>query len=52
MNIYCGREFSAADIQTIQRLMQQDPSLQRSPLSRKLCELWGWIKPNGELKDT
>lgn len=51
MSIYCGREFSAHDIQAINRLMQQDPSLKRSPLSRKLCELWGWTKPNGELKD-
>lgn len=51
MSIYCGREFSAADIQTIQQLVQQDPWLKRSPLSRKLCELWGWTKPNGELKD-
>jgi hypothetical protein len=52
MSIYCGREFSAADIQTIERLMQQDHCLKRSPLSRKLCQLWGWTKPNGELKDT
>ena len=51
MSIYCGREFSPDDIQTIRRLMQQDPSLKRSPLSRKLCELWHWTKPNGELKD-
>ena len=51
MTIYCGREFSADDIQSIKRLMEQSPSLQRTPLSRKLCELFGWIKPNGELKD-
>jgi hypothetical protein len=25
--------------------------LRRSPLSRRLCELLGWYKPNGELKD-
>jgi hypothetical protein len=31
--------------------MQQDPSLKRTPLSRKLCELFDWTKPNGELKD-
>ena len=51
MTIYCGREFSADDIQTIQRLMEHDPSLKRTPLSRKLCELFGWFKPNGEFKD-
>ena len=51
MNIYCGRKFSAEDIQAIKRLIEQTPSLKRTPLSRKLCELWGWTKPNGELKD-
>ena len=51
MSIYCGREFSADDIQAINRLMEQDPSLKRSPLSRKLCELFAWTKTNGELKD-
>ena len=51
MTVYCARDFSAADIQTIRRLMQENPALQRSPLSRQLCELWNWRKPNGELKD-
>ena len=51
MSIYCGREFSAGDIQTIKLLMEHNPSLKRTPLSRKLCELFGWRKPNGELKD-
>jgi hypothetical protein len=51
MSIYCAREFSAGDIQTIRDLIAQDSKLQRSALSRKLCQLWGWTKPNGELKD-
>lgn len=51
MTIYCAREFSASDIQTIRDLIAQDQKLQRSALSRKLCQLWGWTKPNGELKD-
>lgn len=51
MTIYCGREFSPADIQTINRLMQDDPRLRRTALSRTLCELFEWRKPNGELKD-
>ena len=51
MSIYCAREFSALDIETIRRLMEQNPKLKRAPLSRKLCELFGWTKPNGELKD-
>jgi len=51
MTIYCAREFSADDVQTIRDLIAQDHKLQRSALSRKLCQLWGWTKPNGELKD-
>ncbi len=51
MTIYCGRDFSPAAIQTIRDLMAQDPKLQRTPLSRRLCELFGWFKPNGGLKD-
>jgi hypothetical protein len=51
MSIYCARDFSLEDIQTIRNLIAQDPKLGRSALSRKLCLLWGWIKPNGELKD-
>lgn len=51
MTMYCAREFSADDIQTIRDLIAQDPKLQRSALSRILCQLWGWTKPNGELKD-
>ena len=51
MTIYCGREFSPEDIQTIKLLMEHHPSLKRRPLSRKVCERLGWLKPNGELKD-
>ena len=51
MTIYCGREFSPADIQTIKRLIDHDPRLTRTALSRTLCELFEWRKPNGELKD-
>ena len=51
MTIYCGREFSCDEIESIRQLMLQSPTLLRTPLSRKLCELFAWTKPNGELKD-
>lgn len=51
MKVYCGRSMSEEDIQTITSLMAQDPTLHRTALSRRLCELWQWRKPNGELKD-
>ena len=49
--IYCARHFSAQDIQTIKDLMAQNPKLKRAALSRKLCELLAWTKPNGEIKE-
>ena len=51
MTMYCGRNFTLADIQTINDLMAHHPKLQRAALSRQLCELFGWFKPNGGLKD-
>ena len=51
MTIYSGREFSPQQIEQIRQLMQQNPTLLRTPLSRRLCELFAWTKPNGELKD-
>ena len=51
MTIYCARRFSAQDLQTIQGLIAHNPGLKRSPLSRTICELLDWRKPNGELKD-
>lgn len=51
MKVYCARAMSTADIQTITTLIEQNPALTRAALSRLLCELWQWRKPNGELKD-
>ena len=51
MSMYRGREFCPGDIEAIKGLMEQDPSLLRTTLSRRLCELFDWTKPNGELKD-
>ena len=31
--------------------MEKNPKLKRAGLSRKLCELFAWVKPNGEIKD-
>jgi hypothetical protein len=31
--------------------MEQNPKLKRAGLSRKLCELFAWVKPNGEIKE-
>ena len=51
MSIYCGREFSTEDIHRIRNLIEQHPGMRRAPLSRRLCELFEWTQPNGQLKD-
>jgi hypothetical protein len=51
MSIYCGREFSTQDIQTIRELIEQRPRMRRAELSRRLCEQFAWTRPNGQLKD-
>lgn len=38
MSIYCGREFSAQDIQAIRELIERHPRMRRAELSRRLCE--------------
>ena len=39
------------DISLIQRLLAENPSWGRSRLSVRLCEIWDWRGPNGQLKD-
>jgi hypothetical protein len=47
----CGRVFTHEDIEQIQRLVTPDPSLTRAALSRQVCDLLGWYRPNGGRKD-
>jgi hypothetical protein len=48
---YCGRHFSPDELQTIRRLIEDNPHANRAQLSRQVCVLFDWLKPNGELKD-
>ena len=51
MSVYCGRRFSAEELHQIKSLIEQQPKLKRTPLSREICTLLGWVRPNGALKD-
>ena len=51
MKPYCGRHFTADELQTIRRLIEGNPDANRAQLSRQVCVLFDWLKPNGELKD-
>ena len=45
-----GRQF-CPNISVIEKLLGEYPGWGRSRLSVKLCELWDWRAPNGQLKD-
>lgn len=46
-----GREIAPTDIQLIQQLLADNPSWGRTRLSKELCQIWQWRKPNGQIKD-
>lgn len=48
---YCGREFTEAEINLIQRLIDRNPGINRHRLSKIFCEEVGWRKADGGLKD-
>jgi len=45
------RRISAKDIDYIRRLIRQNPTWNRTGLSRKLCQSWQWYSPNGRPRD-
>lgn len=47
----CGRQFSFEDIQSIQKIIDHQPSITRAALSRNVCDLFKWIRPDGRRKD-
>lgn len=48
---YCGRDFSASDMERIRALIAEEPSASRFRLSRLVCEALDWRRPDGGLKD-
>lgn len=48
---YRGREVKARDVAFIQALIAEEPGASRRALSKKLCEAWNWVQPNGALRD-
>lgn len=49
--IYCGKEFSADDLQHIAIIIKENPDTNRTGISRLVCEKFKWYKPDGKLKD-
>jgi hypothetical protein len=48
---YCGRDFSASEMEAIRTLIADHPTANRARLSRLVCEALDWRRPGGNLKD-
>lgn len=48
---YQGKIATYEDIEFIKRLIDRNPADSRRKLSKKLCEAWNWVQPNGALRD-
>ena len=48
---YCGRLFTADEIQRIRSLTTAEPQRNRAQLSREVCDILGWFRPDGRRKD-
>ena len=48
---YRGRHITGSDAALIRKLIAEHPGATRSALSRKVCEAWNWVQPNGALRE-
>jgi hypothetical protein len=48
---YRSRDLRPQDIHFIQTIVAQFYGQGRSRISKALCEAWGWVQPNGKLKE-
>ena len=44
---YRGREVTTEDIDFLRRLVAENPTASRRELSRRVCDAWEWVQPNG-----
>jgi len=48
---YRGRSVTPADVAFIRDLIAAHPAASRKVLSKKLCQAWNWVQPNGTMRD-
>ena len=48
---YCGRGFTPDELVCIKSLIKHNPQFTRRRLSREVCTMLEWLKPDGKLKD-
>lgn len=51
MTRYCGRDFTNKELDQIRFLIKENPQFHRAKLSREVCQMLRWLKPDGKLKD-
>jgi hypothetical protein len=51
MTRYCGRDFTNKELDQIISLIKENPQFHRAKLSREVCQMLRWLKPDGKLKD-
>jgi len=48
---YSGRVFGPQEIERVRAIIRAHPQVSRQQLSYRVCEVFGWRKPDGSLKD-
>ena len=48
---YRQRVITDSDVVFIRKLIAEHPQASRRELSKKLCQAWNWVQPNGALRD-
>jgi len=48
---YCGRDFTSSELRSVNRLIADNPESSRAALSRLVCDMLSWHRPDGRLKD-
>jgi hypothetical protein len=48
---YQGKIATADDVEFIKKLIAENPGDSRRAISKKLCQAWNWVQPNGALRD-
>ena len=51
MTRYCGRDFTPEEMEQIVSLIKHNPEFNRTLLSKEVCQMFQWLKPDGKLKD-
>ena len=48
---YQGKVATSDEVEFIKKLIDDNPNDSRRRLSKRLCEAWNWVQPNGALRD-